>query len=119
MKFKENHMREQFEKIPVFLREIAFDFSRISRKLGIDPVITRILDPVSGESGVHTDGRAIDFRDEFNGKFTYTVDQRLALIHYINARYPRKDGKQTIIWHSFGGGPHHFHIQISTLTKTH
>jgi hypothetical protein len=119
MDFKEPHIKEQFDKAPVLLRLIAQDLEQIASFFGIQAVVTRITDPVQGESGVHLDYRALDIRDEHNGNFTYPEVLRIAIINHLNKKYPRNDGKLTCIWHSFGGAPHHFHLQISTLTKTY
>ena len=85
--------------------------------LGITPVLTRVKDVVQGESGVHPDGRGADFRDKYLGKSLYSEDERNALISMINAMHPRSDGYKTCIWHSFGGGPEHFHLQVPPKTK--
>lgn len=113
MKLKDPSLESEWASAPVFLKEIMIDFDRISRRLGIDPVITRILQRIGGSSGVHEDGRALDVRDEYQGKHTYNQTQRDALVNYINARYPRNDGYLTCIHHGFQGGPEHFHIQIA------
>jgi hypothetical protein len=112
MKFKENHLIEQYENSPALLKVIVRSFECMSQEFGVDPVITRITDRVKGESGVHPANRAIDIRSQFGGASLYTDTQILALVNYINAIYMRKDNYHTIIHHSFNGGPYHFHIQI-------
>ena len=112
LKLKRLHLRQQLETAPALLKLILEDFEFISRKFGIEPTLTRLTDSYKGESGVHADGRAADIRDEYMDKNTYNDTQRDAILHYINARYPRSDNKMTIIHHSFSGGPEHFHIQI-------
>lgn len=116
MKFKEPHMKEQFEGRPPKLKEICYFFEELSLGFDIEPVVTRVLDKVSGESGVHPVGRAVDFRDECrdkNGvKHLYTEEQAQFIVDEINSKYPRDDDKEVCIHHSFAAGPEHFHIQI-------
>lgn len=119
MKFKSPHLEQQLKDAPLLLKFLAQDFGELAATLGIEPVVTRVTDPVQGESGVHTDYRAFDIRDEYNGEFTYSESQRLMILKSLNAKYFRNDGKPSVIWHSFGGGPHHFHVQIAALTKTY
>lgn len=111
--FKSNHMRAQFNRMPLFLRMIAFDFADLAEEYDKDIVITRVSDPVSGESGVHLDDRAFDVRDEHGGEHTFTEEERLAIVNHLNAKYKRNDRFKTCIHHAFGGGPEHFHVQIS------
>lgn len=112
MKIKHQHLEGQYKKSPALLRLIAEDFERLSMMFGIMPTITRITDKVSGESGVHPANRAIDIRDEHGGKSVYTESQKDALVTFINALYPRTDGKHTLLHHAFNGGAYHFHMQI-------
>jgi hypothetical protein len=119
MKFKESHMQAQLKGAPLLLRFVAEDFDKLCKEMEIEPVITRVTDTVKGESGVHPDYRAFDVRDEYGGKFVFDKMQREYLVEKLNEKYKRNDGKVTVLWHSFGGGPHHFHVQIATLTKTY
>ena len=119
MDFKEPRLKDQLETAPTLLKLAAEEFAALVAKFGKTAVVTRVTDPVEGESGVHLDHRAVDFRDEFDGKFLFSEKERLAILNYINARFPRNDGKDTIIWHSFDGGPHHFHVQVAAATKSH
>lgn len=123
MKFKEPHMEKEFEHAPILLKIIAKDIEAISKSWGIEPVITRILDvyqtSLYQESGVHNDYRAIDFRDEHNGAFLYSLEQREFLLKQINNMYPRTDGKLSLISHAVPGGVRHFHLQIAASTKVH
>lgn len=75
--------------------------------------VTRVFEYIKTSSGVHEDKRAFDFRDEFLMEFTFTEEERNFILEEINEKYKRNDGKQTIIWHSFKGNPHHFHVQIA------
>ena len=112
LKYKFPELRREFEGLPEKLREMALCFNALSAEFGIEAVVTRVLEAVPGSSGVHEVGRAVDFRDAHENAFTYNEDQRLALLYYIRAKFPRGDTKKSIIWHSFNGGPHHFHLQI-------
>lgn len=112
MKFKEPHMAEEYKNLPWRLRKIAEDFDRISQAFEIESVVTRVLDPVEGESGVHPAGRAVDFRDEHGGSFLYTEKQMAAIVEFLNDKYKRSDWKKVCIHHSFNGGPAHAHLQI-------
>lgn len=113
MKFKEEKQQEQFKLLPELLKRMASDFEMLSESLGIEPVVTRISDPVEDESGVHPDYRAIDFRDEHDGELLYSVTKRNTLVERMNEKWPREDGKLTLIWHSFRGAPNHFHLQCA------
>ncbi len=113
MKFKRPSLMKEFTDAPEKLREIAFDFQQLSLDyFGIEPTITRILERIKASSGVHSAGRAIDFRDQHEGLWLYDQDQSEALCTLINSRYPRNDGKLVLMNHSFNGGPSHFHMQI-------
>ena len=79
----------------------------------IEPTITRIFGLIEGDSEVHSKGRAIDFRDHYDGDFTYSPIIREQLLDRVNQMFPRGDGHQTLIWHRFGDGPSHFHLQVS------
>ena len=116
MKFKAAHIIKQYDILPDKLKEICESFDKISKENNISAVITRVSDPVDGESGVHLNFRAVDFRDEyFDGKVTrrlYTIETVEEIVNYINDQYPRQDERLVCIHHSFGGGPAHFHLQI-------
>ena len=118
LKFKQPHLREQFEQSSHVLKFITYDFDFLSSKFRKDPMITRVWDVVEGESGVHPDKRALDIRDEFNNEYYYSEEEVKALINYINARWQRNDGFKTCLYHSFNEGPKHFHLQIPVSTKT-
>lgn len=122
MKFKAPSLTDEFNSRPRKLIQICERFDEESNNLGINPTVTRVLESVCGSSGVHEAGRAVDFRDELRYvgttgdpavRFIYTQDQATRLLEIINAAYPRDDGHQSMIHHSFDGGPYHFHIQIS------
>lgn len=112
MKFKGKQVQKEFEEAPRKLKEIAFAFEKLSQMFGIDPLVTRVKEKIEGSSGVHEDGRALDFRDEYAGTFTYTQEQREVIMRFLELMYPRTDAKKLIIWHSFNGGPRHFHLQV-------
>lgn len=114
MRFKSGQELIEFEKAPELLRRICKEFDELSTEMGIKAVVTRVRQTVEGSSGVHEAGRAVDFRDEYDkGKFLYVHEQREKIVTILNTKYARKDGKPTCLWHSFKGGPHHFHIQIA------
>lgn len=117
MNFKDIRLADQFDRMPDLLKEISYEFAFMSYALGVVPVVTRITDPVEGESGVHRDNRAIDFRDEHAGEFLYQKINVMFLLQYFNAKYARNDNFNTLIWHSFNGMPKHFHIQIPTMKE--
>lgn len=114
LKFKEAHFEQQYDSRPPRLRAICADFVELASKMGIDAVVTRVTDPVSGESGVHPAGRAVDFRDEYSpGCHLFTDEQVSVILEYLNGTYPRPDGLKVAIHHCFCGGPFHFHLQTS------
>ena len=114
MKFKTPSLRTELECLPPLLRLIIEEFERASLEIAnVEPVVTRIFGRIDGDSGVHSQYRAIDFRDEYDGRFLYTKDQRETLIERIESKFPRGDKKPTIIWHSFKEAPYHFHVQTS------
>lgn len=120
MKFKKPEMEAELSRASLFLRQMANIFDMESKAhCGQEAIVTRVLEPVEGESGVHKDLRAIDFRNEFDGGFIYSEDQVKHLVSFMNEAFPRNDGKVTCIHHSFNGGPHHFHIQLASSTKTY
>lgn len=119
MIFKEEYLQHEFHTRHTLLQQMAFDFEQLSRSIGVEPVITRILERVTGSSGVHEVGRAIDFRDEHAGKSLYTDKQVRFLLAKINAKYRRTDGKLTLIHHSFNGGMSHFHLQLAPSLKVY
>jgi hypothetical protein len=126
--FKTPREELEFAKMPKALKDISIRFISYSNDMGIVPVVTRIMQPVLGESGVHLDNRAIDFRNEMGvgGSKLYTDAQAEELVKKIELDFPRRDGKLTIIHHAFirhddiltSRAPYHFHIQISPYAKS-
>lgn len=113
MKFKERHMALEFEAAPPVLKAICLDLADYCQNhFSKELTVTRILEPVEGESGVHTLHRAVDFRDEFQGISTFTKPEQETITDYINTKYKYGSGKQVLIFHSFQGGPMHIHVQI-------
>ena len=116
MKFKSARIMEQYELLPDKLQEIADAFDQLSKDNGVTAVVTRVCDPVAGESGVHLDHRALDFRNEYIGdnakRCLYSVELVEEILHTINEQFPRNDKFKTIIHHSFHGGMLHFHLQV-------
>ncbi len=122
IKFKEDKLKEELQNAPRILKNIVFDFNKVSLLFEIDITITRILGKIKGDSGVHDDYRAVDIRDEHKGIYVYNMDQRRALFHFVNGKYPRTDNYLTCIWHQFKNkdgtlDPGHFHIQIPYAWK--
>jgi len=120
MLWKSGHLEEQFKEVPKGLQDAAVMFEGLSRAYGIEPVVTRVYDPVGCiavgdklvcESGVHPLKRAIDFRDSHGGKRLYTDEQVHELLDRMNDLYRRSDGKKTLLHHQFAGGEPHFHLQ--------
>lgn len=116
MKFKRPHLKAQYEASPQKLLEVCEAFNQLSLKEGIEPVVTRVTDPVEGESGVHRQHRAVDFRNEFfDGKTKrrlYPIETVEHILDSLNNKFPRKDNRVVAIHHSFKGGAFHFHLQI-------
>ncbi len=121
MNFKSPELEDELAKADTMVSVVCQWFSSLSiAHFNIAPTITRVLEHICGDSGVHEAGRGADFRDEFNDTFTYTAEQARFLVSEMNRRFPRKDNKLTCIHHSFQGGPLHFHCQtgISGVTQT-
>jgi len=121
MKFKEAKFEEQLKKTPIFLQNLVRELDLFTRMyFGIEITVTRVSDPLPGESGVHPEGRAVDLRDEHDHKFTFNQEQRDCIVNLINARYPRNDGKKTCIHHRASEtSVMHFHIQLAADMKTY
>jgi hypothetical protein len=122
MLYKTPREEQELEQACPALQLVAGYFEALSQRFGIEPVITRILEPIKGESGVHQDYRAVDFRNEMGvgGPRLYTDEQAKVLVDEMNKRFPRKDNKLVCIHHSFVNNkdpnskpaPFHFHVQI-------
>lgn len=106
-------MRSQYAQVCSRLKKIVASFESLSLKYKVRAVITRVSDKVKGDSGVHEDLRAVDIRGTFKGKSYYTKIQVFNILRDINKLYPRSDGYKTAIYHSYGDGPAHFHLQVS------
>ena len=120
MKFKSNEVKNEFFKTSIFLQQMGVVMDRFSQEMfGKEITITRVKEPIDGDSGVHGDNRAFDVRDEYEGQRTYSLDEVEQILDFMNTKYRRNDAKPTCINHSFHGGPHHFHVQISAYTKTY
>ncbi len=118
--FKTDNAKNQYPKIPALLKSICYDFCVWSRSIGVEPLITRVADPVAGESGVHLVFRAVDFRDETSGGADlYTDIQIEYIVNFLNTKYARNDGKPTAYHHSFKGAPRHVHLQVAASLATY
>lgn len=122
MKFKKPHMKEQYEACPQKLLDVCEAFNQLSLKEGIEPVVTRVTDPVAGESGVHIQHRAVDFRNEYHdgkeNRWLYPIETVEYIVDTLNKRFPRDDKRLVAIHHSFKGGKYHFHLQIPIVWLT-
>lgn len=103
-----------FCKINPRLGFIFFDIVKECNKKNIFVVITSMIRPKTTDSGIHSEGRAIDFILNDNSK------ENIAwLLHYVNNIYSYGPNNkfQTLIWHSAGGpgafGSPHFHLQVN------
>ena len=123
MQFKSPHMADQLLASSMGLQDVVRRFREMSEDIGVDPVVTRVWDPVPGDSGVHEAHRAVDFRDHtlvpderllgrFSETAAYTAGQVRHIVETMNAEFPREDGKLVCIHHSFCGGMLHFHLQV-------
>lgn len=120
MRFKKPEYSTEFNVLPKVLKIIALDLDRYTQeKFGIEMIVTRVFEHVPGETGIHQQGLAIDFRDEFEGQLTFNLDQRKELLQYANERYKRSDGFRTLISHKFKNGPRHYHLQIPADWRDH
>lgn len=118
--YKEPKLETQFWTRPELLRGLALLFADLSWRYEINPVVTRVTDPIDvPESGVHAAGRAVDFRDLQQGaKALYTEAQRKAILGAFERFFARIDGKPTLLWHSSKPGEAHFHLQIPLNTSS-
>lgn len=106
MKFKKLHMAEQFNTLPWVVRHVVKTGDEHAQLLfNKEFIVTRVTDKVDGESGVHTDKRAVDVRT----KGHFTAEECQTLVNFLNARFPRKDRFKTCIYHK--GTEWHLHIQ--------
>jgi len=113
MIFKDPIIKDQFDRCCPMLKLVCMEFERLSMSFNKTPVMTRLIGKIDGDSGVHSAGRAADFRDEFDGGFVYTLEERIVIIETIESLFPRLDGLKTIMHHSFQSGPFHFHVQVA------
>ncbi len=116
--FKDPASYQEYLKAPELLKWLIGDFENQSIAQGVFPFCTRILGKIEGDTGIHALYLAVDWRLEHEGRSIYTTNQKDAILGGINGKWPRNDGKLTIIVHSFQGGPKHFHMQLPPETKT-
>jgi len=114
MKFKHDELKEEFYSLPQLLQEMGLEFAARSNRWGIVAIVTRVKESISGSSGVHEAGRAIDFRNEHAGKRLYSSVQTVLMLEHFNERYARRDRFNTLVHHGFRGGPCHFHLQLAS-----
>lgn len=121
MKFKNKIAEMDYQVLPAFLKKVCDDFEINSLWYGVEPVVTRVREAVTHDSGVHEAGRAVDFRSQYSLPdgtmgWLYTPQQCEDIVYQLNLKYPREDGKPTCMHHSFEGGPFHFHVQVASGT---
>ena len=116
MKFKREHMRNEFWKLHVKLQYIVFDLALfVKRNFAKEIVVTSVYRPYNGiKYSVHNSFRGVDIRSK-----NFTKEERDAILQYISGRYqydPKRLYLQTIIFHDVGQGEH-FHLQVHPNTK--
>jgi hypothetical protein len=120
MIFKDPIIEKEYSGCPLLLKIIVGDLEQFSKdKYNIEPVMTRVLEAIPGDSSVHEDYRAVDIRQQHDGSFMYTPEQQQEILDYINTKYKRNDNKPTALCHSFNGSPYHFHIQVAVFVKAY
>lgn len=107
IQFKQAHFRLQLQEAHASVRNVVNDIAGELQILGDKAVVSRVTDPVKGESGVHRTGRAVDISTRQLDKKTIN-----ALVTTMNMRYPRYDGFPTVIYHKMKGGVYHLHVQV-------
>jgi hypothetical protein len=113
VKFKDLKLQDELYHTPTLLQVMAEWLDQLSiGHFGKEIEITRVFEKVNGSSGVHEAHRAFDARDEHAGGHYYKPEEIAFLVSEMNRRFPRTDGKQSCIHHSFHGGPHHLHVQV-------
>jgi hypothetical protein len=118
MRFKEPHLETQLKECPLRVQDVAKVFALIFREeTARDAVVTRVYDPVKGESGIHLQKLAVDFRDETSdGQDLASEEQTARICERMNRLFPRSDKRLTCIHHTAAGGPRHFHVQVERKT---
>lgn len=112
MNFKSPELQDELAKADTMVSVMAQWFRDLCiAHFSVDPMLTRVLEAIPGDSGVHEIGHGVDFRDQHDGTFTFTPEQTQFLVSEMNRKFPRTDGKLSCIHHSFCGGMFHFHLQ--------
>lgn len=120
MKFKKAEYWNELKQCGVWLETLANDVDDFClRNFGKELVITRVLERVEGESGVHQEHRAFDARSQTADGEYFTAKEIEDILTYVNDKYKRCDGYRTVIHHSFNGGPKHLHFQLSALMQNY
>lgn len=116
--FKPGLKEYDFFRLDPMLIAIYGDFVAFCmRKFGVRPSITSMLRRNTTDNGVHATGRAIDLShheyDPINGKRleTIPIEHCQKIADAFNIKYPRTDGKLTVLWHF--GSAWHWHIQTA------
>ncbi len=117
MKFKSPQVETELRSVTTLLQDMAEQCDTFSQMIAKKEItVTRVLEFIPNDSGVHEARRAFDVRDEFEGVRTYTDEEAQMIVDHMNLAYPRNDGKPTALHHSFEGGPLHIHVQIAAST---
>lgn len=120
VKYKLPKLEMELQNAPLLLRMMLRDADQYAQThFGKALTITRILGKIEGDSGVHSDYRGADCRNQYCGVFTFSHDEAKEISDYINDMYERNDGYKSCIHHGFQGGPYHFHFQIAVSTKAY
>lgn len=115
MNFKDDRIKDQFQKLPLALKDIAKFMDEWLTKEGKELIVTRAFDPVEGESGVHLNYRAFDARVETSEGFYIPLSMAFKLKDLVNNTFKRRDKFTVCVVHSFNDGPYHFHVQIPAI----
>lgn len=112
--FKDVDKSHQYWVLHPKVRDVFEVICKILNFNGFQVEITSMVRPpdtIQGESGVHATGRAIDLIPKgqpISESFMRDIESA------INLSFPRKDKKNTCLWHSVpGGGGFHFHLQVA------
>jgi hypothetical protein len=114
MRFKDAHLEGELKECSARLQDIAKVFAWVfAEETGKEALVTRVYDPVPGESGVHLAKRAVDFRDASSDGIDLANDAQTArIVERMNRLFPRNDKFPTCLHHHVPGSTDHFHIQI-------
>ena len=124
MQFKKETLKKEWNNAPLTLKVVATEIDLyMQSKYKKEMVVTRILGRLSGDSGIHAMGLALDARVQYwdtpTGKWEklFTDKEAREIESHFNKKYPRTDGYNVILYHNDGvSTAPHFHIQAAPLT---